>query len=1208
MKVNNKRIVNLLLCLALSSNVVSAAGVQNDTNAKTFTSDYGNIDEVIAAGDLLAEEISNDSIILLKNEDHSLPLAANTRVSVFGKESSGYYAAIAGAGFEVNHVLSDFEQSILIPAAPRGSTILSPSTQVDPADYKANVDVMGSFDTYNGAAIVVLARSGGEGNDNARAAFQEGYPTREVIENDMLGIEEWNPVGSRGHSNAFDHYLELDDFEIGILDMLQEDDRFDNIIIVIASDRAMELPQLNMEKYSKIRGCIWNYGVAKTTAVGSVLNGSVNPSGRTVDMLYADFKEDPTWENFANNLVGQIADRTGALGNQYTLDSGLVYTDYWDNPYYEVSYEEGIYLGYHYYETRGFTDGEDWYNNAVVRPFGYGLSYTTFDWEIASVSPEESAVLAEDDTYTVEVKVTNTGDVAGKDVVELFYEAPYYTGQIEKAKVEFADFAKTKLLQPGESEIVTLTIDIREMASYDYNDANRNGFTGWELDGGEYKFYISRNAHSWSDDAALSQSYSIPENGYLFGTDDASGKDVQNRFDYISEEMEGRTLSRADWEGTWPSRPLWFDVENDTTLDPFWAAEYRATHNGQNWTADDTDVTPKYLKKGTAELVKEEEWLDNFQMPLIDTDKATSTYITDPAYDEANPRYPDENGNPGKAPWYREIAPSVRAWEDRYTADNPAPIQLKDLIGKDYDDPMWDTYMEQFTVAQMVNHIITTFNWNQDLALGIPDISQGDGPGRVGETSYAYLQLRRMSNGDTMALGNQISLSATWNKDLAYRDGELNGEFGLWSKILGWYAPGANTHRTPFSGRNGQYYSEDGRFAGLMNAAVCKGAQDKGMVTFIKHYALNDQETDRDYTAVATWANEQTIRQIYLRPFELAVKKGNCLGMMTSFNRVGFDWAGASYELLTEIPRDEWGWKGIYITDAAGTSQAANYMNTAQEIRAGNDLSLDGWAAAYKMPEDGIDVARKVQELTTTEEALTPTMLWALRDCTKRSLYVMANTACILNGHSVSLYDYDIGVFKTSSANISSGAPLLAKADEAVEFVVADPDLTDVKYILFKVKSDGKTLGKLPDGLIFDAEKGVIEGTLGQEYLGKSYLIGICVADGDILPGEEWTSLTTNFFSLSIISETAELESGTVGTAATYDVSKDGGVRYAVSNLPSGLALNAETGMISGDFTSLDRRGNVVEMSAGEYGFTVTAFDAEDAIISVTYYSITVNK
>ncbi len=444
------------------------------------------------------------------------------------------------------------------------------------------------------------------------------------------------------------------------------------------------------------------------------------------------------------------------------------------------------------------------------------------------------------------------------------------------------------------------------------------------------------------------------------------------------------------------------------------------------------------------------------------------------------------------------------------------------MVGVAMDDPKWEEYLSQFSVKQAVEQLITAFNFIPNDALGIPNSVHGDGPFGI---QRAFALIKYLQPGDLMendlliSWCSQVTFAASFNKELAYQYGRINGNFGLFANFSGWYSPGTNIHRTPFSGRNTNYFSEDAILSGVINAQMCKGCSDMGMITFMKHYALNDQETDRDITGVSTWADEQTMRQVYLKVYEMGVKDGNAMGMMSAFNRVGFDWAGACYELLTEIPRGEWGWEGIYITDAAGTNQAGNYMNHNMMIRAGQDLSLDGVMGGYFIDQDN-GVPARVTGINSNEAALTPTHLTALRDCLHRTMFVLANSQAMRNGHSITAYDYQ--VYDTSytsirdaiergnaSTKIEDCKVFEIAAGSEVSIDVHDEDLSNVKYLLFS--------GNLEQfGLSLNSETGIISGAVKADAVPGDYRIAVGVADPDILPGEEWTATSVCYFYLTV--------------------------------------------------------------------------------------------
>lgn len=1104
----------------LTDSAANADPYGKDIRSSKFYTDSMTVDESVKQLKAVNKEINDEGYVLLKNKAGYLPIAEGSKVSVFGKNSATIAGALSDTGFDVNPTLKAFYADKV--ASGEGA-----STKTDGSFWATGetpqssytTEVKNSYQSYNDVAVVVFYRTGGEGSDLPRCSFATtkgqaasdmAYPTREQIESGT-----WTPVGGQGReSNPFQHYLELDDNERALLAALENSPEFNDVVVVLSSSTAMDSGFLEDEEtYSKIKAGIWaqGEGASGVNAIGDILKGKVNPSGRTTDIIEKDFSKDPAWQNYGNNFVGNEAGFDSGMGDEYTTEDGLLYKDYWDQSYYGLEYEEGIYNGYKYYETRGYTDGEDWYDKNVTYPFGYGLSYTDFSWKIVSAQPSDRKALTENNTITLSVLVTNVGDYAGKDVVELYYKAPYTKGEIEKPHVKLGDFAKTGLLLPGQSETVTLTLKARDMASYDFDDANKNGFKGYELEAGVYSLYISQNSHSWSERKTSEINY-VVANDITYDIDEESGNKVENQFDYVSEEMKGHTMSRTDWEGTFPTRPLWFDVNNDTTIDPLWAAEYRATHNGTDYTTSDTTVTPVYLKKGKARLVKSETWLNKLNLPFKDkkTSKNNSNFELDTSYDENNELY-----GGGKAPWYTEKAPSFRAEGTEYTAKNKAPIQLKDLMNTPIDDPKWDTFISQYTEKQAIAQIITPFNFVADEGLGLPVSAHADGNTGLRKVFdlIAYLQ-----DGDRIEsdkLSNDMvptTIGATWNKDLSYRWGKANGDLALWYHIGGWYGPSCNLHRSHFSGRNPQYFSEDGILSGKMISGITKGAGDKGLITFVKHFALNDQETHRDVTGISVWTNEQALRENYLKPYEIAVKDGDTMGLMTSFNRIGYEWSGASYRLLTSVARDEWNFKGVYITDAAGTSQAGNYMSADMMLRAGEDMSLDGVAGGYD-PATDTGTPAAMTGLTHTAASNTATHQNAIFQAAKRIAYVESRSNAMCNGRDITARGYD-----ASAKEIKTRFSVIQNEDEIVKLNVvkgaetnlsikSKTKLEDTKYVLYS----GDLLG-----LELDPYTGTLSGTVRNDVAAGKYRICIGAARKNSKEGETWTSSDVNYFYLNV--------------------------------------------------------------------------------------------
>lgn len=894
-----------------------------------YKADYPDKSSTLAAANALNERIEEEGIILLKN-DGLLPLRtpvsdsgvnAKPKVSVFGhnsvnlvyggsgsggassKGAATIFDSLTAAGYEYNAALKSFYESRAAgdkrDAPAMGSSLLAGIFTGETPVSSYTAAVKQSYKSYNDAALVVLSRLGGEGFDLPRTS--------------LTSLN--NGTAIKGARQATDHYLQLDKNEVDMLREVMEN--FDNVIVIVNSSEAMELGFLDDSAHylytdggyadsvkaeqlmNKLKAAVWIGSPGKTgiNALGRVLNGKVNPSGRTVDTYARDFTKDPSYFNFGTNNVMH--------GNEfYTARSnGKLQA----REQYLVEYEEGIYVGYRYYETRYATEGdngENWYEKNVVYPLGYGLSYTEFKWELTNKEEIEAATVTGKNEFTVKVKVTNVGDYAGKDVVQIYVNAPYYERGIEKSEVVLAGFAKTPLLAAqgkGTAENpefceLEIPVNTAYMASYDYSDANGNGHRGYEIEHGDYEIRVSRNAHEAEDIAVLNV-----EKDIIIGVDGKTEYPVENRFDEVSDYIK-KYLSRTDWEGTWPAPP----------------------------TLEERTVTQEFLN--------------------------TLNY----------------DGNDAGKPWETTDMPEQ---SEKVLKFKDTEVKLYQLIGKEYGDKLWDELLSQLTVEQMAE-MIGTGNYNTMAIDGIGKPKTIDPDGPVGFTAF----MGDPSVYDTCFYASGCVLGATYNRELAEEMGKMVGNEGIigneagdGTPYSGWYAPAVNIHRSPFGGRNWEYYSEDGFLSGSMAASVIQGAKSKGVYTYVKHFALNEQETHR--SGVLTYASEQAMREIYLRAFELCVKDGETTAIMSSFNRIGTTWTGGSYDLLTEILRNEWGFKGMVITDY---NYATPYMNVNQMIRAGGDLNLTqkGWPDTVK----------------------TPTQVTALRNAAKNILYTVANSTA-MNGY-----------------------------------------------------------------------------------------------------------------------------------------------------------------------------------------------------------------
>ena len=906
---------------------------------------YASKAEVLAAAENFVIEVEKEGITLLKNEADALPLTGSPKVSVFGKNSvnlvysgSGsagnssssvktLYESLEAAGITYNPTLKAFYSDNAKsgagrpanPAMTSGQRLAGFATGETPvSSYSA--DITSSYGDYADAALVVISRIGGEGFDLPRSMATD-FTSHTAVE---------------GADSPDSHYLQLDANERALIAHVKEN--FSRVVVLLNIGSTMEVGELAQD--DGIASILWMGfpGSTGVMALGQVLSGAVNPSGHTVDTWAADFTQDPTWYN--TGIYGS------EYGNRYLYDGAS--TDY-----AFVNYDEGIYVGYRYWETRGYEEEKagnpGWYQEQVVYPFGYGLSYTTFDWNVKFDKADGSAITPSD-TLRASVTVKNTGNVAGQEVVQLYYSAPFEEGSnaIEKAHVVLADFGKTDLLKPGEEQTLQLTLPVQDMKSYDYADANGNGFAGYELDPGAYTLLVSSDAHT----AKASAVYTLAEGVQLSSLVNAQGEEatVANRFDDVSAGIAGdRTyasyVSRKDFAGTVPQTYLTdaqrtLSEEAKTALDNSKKRKYTTPDDGQPWQVTGASPRTEPVNNG---------------ITLSDMLK-------------------DENGN---------------------------------LVGKaDFDDPRWEQLLDEISLDEMKTLVgCAAFKTQKvdgiDGIVAKPMTIDGDGPS--GFTSF-------ISEADiygTCLYQAEAVMGASWNPALAQQMGEMVGEEGLVGKeststpYSGWYAPAVNIHRSPFAGRNWEYYREDGVLSGRLAANVVEGAQSKGLYCYVKHFAINDQETDREYNGILVWANEQAMRELYLKPFELTVKEADAHGMMSSFNRIGQKWAGGSYALLTEVLRNEWGFRGMVITDYSLNT----YTHVDEMIRAGGDLFLTQDPKSFNMEDDATQVT-------------------LLRQATKNILYTVVNS----NVMGVQVEGYDPPLWQEVTWWIDGGIVLLLLA------------------------------------------------------------------------------------------------------------------------------------------------------------------------------------
>ena len=856
------------MALIMAGNWVASqfgSGTYTFTNAEKaadwdldyYTADYDTAEEADEASKALVSEIGAEGMVLAKAENGVLPLAKGSKITmlgraaadpVYGGSGSGSIdvttaitarQGLENAGFEVNGQVFDAIEAFA-SENPRGYIEMDKPDvssynigEMPVADYQAQSS---TFASYHDAAVVFIGRPGGEGGDLSQ------------------DIEGWDDNYTSGQ-----HQLELNKDELDLIDLAVSN--FDKVVVVVNASTTLEMGPVQANDGVDAVILAGSPGLPGFEGLGGILSGDVNPSGRTVDTWAADFTKDPTWNNFGRFIYNNL----NVSFPQSTIESATSNAEITPEAPF-VNYAEGIYVGYRYYETAA-AEGFINYDDAVVYPFGYGLSYTTFEWKLAN-----STLGDVDGTISVDVEVTNTGSAAGKDVVELYYTAPYTRGGIEKSEVVLGGFAKTGVLQPGASETVTIEFAVEDMASYDY-EKNKS----YVLEAGDYKLSLRTNSHTPAagvDPITYNVASEVVYSGDNHRASDQT--EVTNQFDDVSDHFsdkkeEGKVvnLSRADFAGTFPAAPTDdLFVASDIAAEGFKPYDYEAA-------------------------------ADAFE---------------------------------GDAP----------------TTGASTELTLVELRGLDYDDPKWDELLDSLKVGEMADMLLNgAYQTPAIPSIAKPVTIEPDGP--AGFSSFINSDI----NG--VAFPSQYLLAQTWNVDLLEQMGTALGNEALFKNINGWYAPAINLHRSPFGGRNFEYYSEDPLLSGAMATAVSNGIATKGVYTTFKHFALNEQETERVNNGVATWANEQTIRELYLRPFEHAVKnvtmtvpsivddKGTieestvgATAMMSSFNRIGATWTGGSEALMTNVLRGEWGFRGFAISDF----NLYPYMNPNEGIAAGTDLTL----------------------------------------------------------------------------------------------------------------------------------------------------------------------------------------------------------------------------------------------------------------------------
>ena len=880
--------MNRLLKIVVTAVLLFALFVGNNyayAYSKVITSflcgtgeDFSDAQVVLEASDDLCRKIGDESIVLLKNENNTLPISDLSRVNLFGwgATDEGFLLKGVGSG---SSTISTKKQVTLLQAFDDADVDIEYNQEI--------IDFYNEFGEKNGSTL----------RKNSNLGASNGYrldePSVSELEPLIASAQAFSDVAifviSRcGGENMGDcpaDYLDISAEEKATLDLLKE--KFGTVIVLLNTTNTMHAGFLEDEGIDAAL-YVGITGQSASSAIPRILKGITNPSGKLADTMTYSNEYDPTYVNISKG------------SNQYVED---------------------IYFGYKWYETadvEAFFDSVNneygaGYDGVVQYPFGYGLSYTDFSWEVSSLyyvdengvklplDHQSEIVLNDFDADTeiyLEVVVTNEGTLPGKDVVELYFTPEYFRGEVEKAEVNLLDFAKTSVaLAPGESYKATLSFTPYDLASYDAYDKNNNGSAVYELDEGEYAIKLMTDSHNLKncDNNVITF---VANEDIIIDTDPATGNPIENRFTGEGAYM-GLQLDAISIGGE------------------------------------------KYMTR--------ENFFDSFP-----TDKAKRP--SGSIINEANQAYND-------AP-FQSMAPVVTGEKNGlYLAtlndEAKTPATRNQLMGKDlaegqslvwnyelmkelmdYNSEKWELLLNQLSPNEMVN-LVTLGGFHREAlaSVGVPHQNDYDGPAGFNTNS-----LTGQFGGETMdketwtAYPSEALMGCSWNKDLMFELGRSMGAEADKTAIDGWYAPGVNLHRNAYLGRNYEYYSEDGVLSGKLAAKVIYGAKTNGLTCYLKHFVSSDSGDNPRGTD--TWMTEQNLRENVLKPFEIAVKEGGANGIMSAFNDLGSIWCGANYALLTEVLRDEWGFKGVVITDWTDTSNRGS-MSIRQGIRAGNDLWLN---------------------------------------------------------------------------------------------------------------------------------------------------------------------------------------------------------------------------------------------------------------------------
>lgn len=854
-----------------------------------FTSDTEQQELSYSSAIETTEMIADEGFVLMQNNDNLLPLSTSENekkpINLFG--SRGVVTLFNSGG----STATDVTNAIKLEDALRGENgnfelndellylnyhfFKSGDISIDetsaPANY-SDSEILGDEQNLILSEVPVEAYSD-------ESLYEDGT---NLLENAKEFSDTAMIVLGRGGAEMRQlspSQLRLTDDEAAMVDIVASN--FEDVILILNSANVLQLDFL--EEYPSIKSVLWiGYpGETGANSLARILNGSVNPSGRTVSTWPSDLMNNPAAMNYME------------LDENGDWISDGKYENAPEDQGYFLQLHEGIYVGYKYYETRQYTDENYNYDEEVIFPFGHGLSYSTFDKNILAYNVENN-------TATIRVEVENTGEVAGKDVIQL-YSNPPYTGEIEKASANLVSFLKTNEIEPGETEVYTMEIELEDLASYDYQNHE-----AYVLEAGNYEIHLKNNSHDILDTAEFSVASTIVYN----------------------EENDG---ARA--------------TDHSSTVNQFNDAYHIDDYLTREWDQESRAFTGPQ----SSDYIAPDEVL-----AALDFDALPPTDQELNLTDEDMPAH------------------SVELDEE---------ILFTDMVGIEKDDPKWDEFISQLTLEELTE---ISGSGAYQLAgverLEIPRTLNPDGTMAIASNIYSGPIMG--IDGVGITYPSPMVLSSTWNHDLAQLMGTSVGLEAQGFGYNGWYAPAMNIHRTPFNGRNFEYYSEDAILSGKIAANVVQGATEQGVITYIKHFAVNERESGVR-NSLFTWSNEQALREIYLKPFELAIKEGGSLGIMSSFNYIGLEWAGGSEALLNNVLRDEWGFDGFVITDA----HMYPHMNLMKMLYNGGDVSLDAMASW----QGGRNYANTLEEFAEDSDYQIAT-IQHLQRANKNVLYAVSET------------------------------------------------------------------------------------------------------------------------------------------------------------------------------------------------------------------------